>query len=106
MKKKIFLAVVITFYALSNIAQTRRIEFEAPAQYPEGVVYDKSKDVFYVSSVHTGTVGKVDRKGNYAVLHADSTLKSTYGMKIAPAGDRLWVCAGDANYSKYRDPST
>ncbi len=106
MKKKIFLAVVIMFYGLSNIAQTQRIEFEAPAEYPEGVVYDKSKDVFYVSSVHTGTVGKVDRKGNYAVLLADSTLKSTYGMKIAPAGDRLWVCAGDANYSKYRDPST
>ena len=103
---KLFLLIIMLTSIFSSYAQTQRIEFEAPAMYPEGVVYDSKANAFYVSSVRTATIGKVDRSGNYNVLFADSSLKSTFGMKIAPDQKRLWVCAGDPNYSHYRDSST
>lgn len=83
-----------------------RIEFDAPDSYPEGIAYDKTADVYYVSSVRDGTIGKVTRQGMYSVLHADSTLKSTYGIKVHPDGKRLFACVGDANYSRYSSSST
>ncbi len=85
---------------------TKRIEFEAPESYPEGVAFDKAANVFYVSSARLGTVGKVTKEGRYSELYADKTLKSTYGLKVHPDGKRLFVCAGDANYSKFSTPDT
>jgi sugar lactone lactonase YvrE len=85
---------------------TKRIEFEAPETYPEGVAFDKAANVFYVSSARLGTVGKVTKEGKYSELYADKTLKSTYGLKVHPDGKRLFVCAGDANYSKFSTPDT
>lgn len=88
------------------VGPTERINFTAPDSYPEGVAYDSLRNVYYVSSARTGTIGKVTPEGEYAVLHADSTLKSTYGIKIHPDGKRLFVCVGDANYSKFTAPET
>ena len=85
---------------------TKRIEFEAPESYPEGIAFDKAANVFYVSSARLGTVGKVTKEGKYSELYADKTLKSTYGLKVHPDGKRLFVCAGDANYSKFSTPDT
>jgi sugar lactone lactonase YvrE len=93
---------------LGCVAQrpTPRITFEAADAYPEGVAFDSVKNVYYVSSARLGTVGKVTPQGTYSVLHADSSLKSTYGLKVHPDGKHVVVCVGDANYSKYTHPST
>jgi DNA-binding beta-propeller fold protein YncE len=88
------------------VGPTKRIVFEAPDAYPEGIAYDKAQDVYYVSSQRSGTVGKVTRQGQYTPLLRDSTLKSSYGMKVHPDGKRLFVCVGDANYSKFTAPDT
>ncbi|WP_394773097.1 SMP-30/gluconolactonase/LRE family protein [Flavobacterium sp.] len=85
---------------------TKRIEFEAPEAYPEGVTFDQAANVFYVSSARLGTVGKVTKEGKYTELYTDKTLKSTYGVKVHPDGKRIFVCAGDANYSKFSTPDT
>ena len=85
---------------------TKRIEFEAPESYPEGVVFDTKANVFYVSSARLGTLGKVTKEGKYTELYADKSLKSTYGLKVHPDGKRVFVCAGDANYSKFSTPET
>jgi len=92
--------------AVPKTQPTARIEFEAPEAYPEGIVYDSLADAFYVSSARLGTVGKVSRQGNYTQLFADPSLKSTYGLKVHPDGKRLFICAGDANYSKFTTPDT
>ena len=100
---------LIIFLGLTGclaVKPSTRIEFLAPDAYPEGIAYDKKADVFYVSSMRTGTIGKVTRQGSYSVLYADSNLKSTYGMKVDPEGRHLWVCVGDANYSKFTSPDT
>jgi sugar lactone lactonase YvrE len=106
MNRKLIYITILLLPVLFIKAQSPRIEFEAPAAYPEGTVYDPPAEVFYVSSVHTGTIGKVDRSGKYTPVYIDSSLKSTFGMKIDPARKRLWVCAGDPNYSQYRDSFT
>lgn len=85
---------------------TKRIEFEAPETYPEGIAFDKAANVFYVSSARLGTLGKVTKDGKYSELYADKALKSTYGLKLHPDGKRIFVCAGDANYSKFSTPDT
>ena len=104
MKNYVFLMILLT--GCLNANPTKRIEFDAHDAYPEGVAYDKTSDAFYVSSMRTGTVGKVTPQGTYNELYVDSTLKSTYGMKVHPDGKRLFICAGDANYSKYTAPDT
>ncbi|KRD05103.1 gluconolaconase [Flavobacterium sp. Root901] len=85
---------------------TKRIEFEAPESYPEGVAFDKAANVFYVSSARLGTIGKVTKEGKYTELYRDKSLKSTYGLKVHPDGKKLYICAGDANYSKFSTPDT
>ena len=106
----------ITYFAIAALALTAiaaarpetspRIEFEAPEAYPEGIDFDKAANLYYVSSARLGHIGKVSPQGAYTVLHADSTLKSTYGLKIHPDGKRLFACVSDANYSKYTNPAT
>jgi DNA-binding beta-propeller fold protein YncE len=99
---------ILLFTGLVAFAQqpTKRIEFEAPGSYPEGVAYDNAARVFYVSSARLGTIGKVTKEGKYTPLYEDKSLKSTYGVKLHPDGKRLFVCAGDANYSIFSTPET
>lgn len=99
----IFLLFAQTIWAQEP---TKRIEFEAPESYPEGVTFDQASNAFYVSSARLGTLGKVTKEGKYTELYSDKTLKSTYGVKVHPDGKRIFVCAGDANYSKFSTPDT
>jgi sugar lactone lactonase YvrE len=85
---------------------TARIEFTAPDTYPEGVAFDSINNVYFVSSARTGSVGKVTPDGKYTVLITDPAFKSSYGIKMHPDGKRVFVCIGDANYSKYTAPDT
>jgi outer membrane protein assembly factor BamB len=103
---KYVIPVCLAFLSCIAIRPTERIEFHATDAYPEGVAYDVINNSFYVSSQRSGTVGRVNRSGQYSVLHADSTLKSSYGMKMHPDGKRLFVCIGDANNSKFTSPDT
>ncbi|WP_205509955.1 hypothetical protein [Longitalea arenae] len=98
--------LVAALYSCAPVGPTQRINFIAPDVYPEGISYDSSANVYYVSSARTGAIGRVTPEGNYTVLHADTGLRSTYGMKIHPDGRRLYVCASDANYSRYTSPDT
>lgn len=105
--KTIFTLFISGCFCVSHLfAQEKKIEFEAPLVYPEGVAFNPKTNTYYVSSVTTGTIGAVDAAGKYTVLHKDSTLKSTFGMKVDIKRNRLWVCAGDPNYSKFKHPST
>ncbi|MBA4167495.1 MAG: SMP-30/gluconolactonase/LRE family protein [Chitinophagaceae bacterium] len=103
---KYIFSIVFLAWSVLALAQTPRIEFEAPYVYPEGVVYYPANNTFFVSSVKTGTIGTVSENGEYKVFYEDSTLKSTFGMKVDPKQNKLWVCAGDPNYSKYSTPAT
>jgi sugar lactone lactonase YvrE len=104
--KHLLQGIIFMLMCSSMNAQTPRITIKIPQLYPEGIVFDTKKNVFYISSVRTGTIGTVDKNGNYKVFYEDSTMKSSFGMKIDAAHNKLWVCTGDPNYSKYSDSST
>jgi len=107
MKSIKLLLIFLTFLCgCITIKPSNRIEFTAPDLYPEGIAYDSLRNVYYVSSARLGSISKVTPEGNYSVLHSDSSLKSTYGMKVHPDGKRLFVCVGDANYSKFTSADT
>jgi sugar lactone lactonase YvrE len=98
--------VAVAACAAAKPEPTPRIEFDALESYPEGIAFDQASNAYYVSSARLGNIGKVTPQGSYTVLHADSTLKSTYGIKIHPDGTRLFACVSDANYSKFTNPVT
>ncbi|MEJ7682455.1 MAG: hypothetical protein WKG06_32305 [Segetibacter sp.] len=105
MKQSAFGVIAILVFLNVN-AQTQRIIFREPLLYPEGTVFNNKTNLFFVSSVTNGTIGTVDMQGNYKVFYNDTSLKSTFGMRIDNKRNRLWVCSGDPNYSKVSDSST
>lgn len=103
--KEFLVSIMLFSYSLAN-AQTAQIKFTAPKLYPEGVAFDEKQNVFYVSSVTTGTIGKVDMNGKYSVLYADNSLRSSFGMKVNAKQNKLWICISDPNHSWYSNPET
>jgi sugar lactone lactonase YvrE len=100
------LLLLILAACIPAVGQIKRITFTAPKVYPEGIAIDASTNTTYVSSVKTGTIGKVDSQGSYSEFVRDVGLKSTFGMKVDPKKKLLWVCVGDPNYSVYKSPDT
>lgn len=90
------------------MAQTPRITFKANVLYPEGVAYHPASSLYYVSSVKTGSIGSVDPLGNYKEVYRNKDLVSSFGMKIEPGTDKLWICLSDPDsaYSRYSSPET
>ncbi len=89
-----FIMIVFVLTGINVYAQTPRIEIKEKGLYPEGAAYDKTRKCFYVSSVTEGTIGVVDANGSYKPLYTDSTLQSSFGMKVDDKRNCLWVCAG------------
>ena len=103
---KYIITGIALLLGLNSQAQTPQIKFMAPGVYPEGVTFNSKNNLFYVSSVTTGTIGTVDMQGNYKTVYTDPSLKSTYGLKLDPKRNLLWASVSDGNYSLYSDSST
>lgn len=99
MKHSIAFITFILCFACAN-AQTPRISFMADSLYPEGVAYNNNSKMFMVTSVTTGTIGNVNKNGDYTIFYKDSSLKSSFGMKPDYMHNRLWICTGDPHHSK------
>lgn len=85
---------------------SQRLSFTAADSYPEGVAYDSLNNQYFVSSARLGQIGRVSSDGTYSVFFNENGIKSSYGMKVHPDNKRLYVCIGDANYSKYTSADT
>lgn len=103
--KYLMISLAVSCMFMITSAQ-KKIEFEAYDVYPEGIAYDAGSSAFYISGVRHATVGKVSMAGVYMPVFQDTMLKSTYGMKIDPSGKKIWICAGDANYSAHASDVT
>ena len=77
MKKVIKISIFLLFIFNAN---AQNIAFTANELYPEGIAYSKKQDVFFVSSLHYGKIGKVTRKGEYSEFISDKDLVSTIGI--------------------------
>ncbi|MBO9659394.1 MAG: hypothetical protein J7527_11270 [Chitinophagaceae bacterium] len=104
MKAILFIKAVL--FTQLCYTQTTRITFKAPLFYPEGIAVNATSGDFYTGSVKTGTIIKVSPQGAVAPFYSDTSLKSSFGMKVDAKRSKLWVCTGDPNYSDYKDSST
>jgi len=100
-----YILLLSVLVAANVFAQEPKIKFKAPVFYPEGTVYDAVSQSFFVGSVKTGTIAKVTKTGTFQTFYQDSTLKSSFGMKLDKMNN-LWICTGDPNYSVYSTPET
>ena len=67
------------------------INFVQQNLFPEGVVYDKFNDRFYVSSTTLGDIGMVSYDGIYTPFITDRALTSTTGLEIDGSRKLLFV---------------
>ena len=92
MKKLILLAIIL----LQSInAFTQNIQFNATELYPEGIAYNQKENIFYVSSLHYGKIGKVKPNGEYSEFINDKDLVSTIGIHLNKTQNLLYVCVSD-----------
>ncbi len=91
-------------FALSANAQN--IPFNSNELYPEGIAYCKKQDVFFVSSLHYGKIGKVTQKGVYTEFITDKDLVSTIGIHANEKANLLYVCVSDPGVSVKTDKAT
>ncbi|MGD1842938.1 MAG: gluconolaconase [Thermonemataceae bacterium] len=92
MKNIFFLALWL--YS-SSLACAQSIAFTENELYPEGIAYSKQLQTFFVSSMHYGKIGKVDKKGNYTVFADDPELISSVGLLLDEQREVLYACVSD-----------
>lgn len=82
------------------------ITFTAEQAYPEGIAWHPTQKLFFVSSVHTGTVGKVSPQGVYTPFIQDGQLVASVGLALDVKRNLLWVAIGDLGASTRSSPAT
>lgn len=81
------------------------IAFTAEQAYPEGIAWSPAQKVFFVSSIHTGVVGKVSPEGKYTPFIQDDKLVSSVGLHFDAQRNLLWVAIGDVGASTRSSPA-
>ncbi len=97
MKKRIYIfAAVLSIY--TNLG-AQNITFNADTLYPEGIAYNSANDMFFVSSLRSGKIGTVDKKGNYKVFINSPEMISAIGINLNKKTNTLLVCSSDPGVS-------
>jgi sugar lactone lactonase YvrE len=76
---------------VSSFTFAQNISIHADRLYPEGTAYSKKQHVFFISSVNTGQIGKLDFKGNYTPFTQDPELVATLGILADDKSNTLFV---------------
>nr|WP_315496850.1 hypothetical protein [uncultured Rhodoferax sp.] len=82
------------------------ITFTAEQAYPEGIAWHPAQKVFFVSSVHTGTIGKVSPQGVYTPFIQDDKLIASVGLALDAKRNLLWVAVADLGASTRSSATT
>lgn len=90
----------------SLVANAQNVAFNSNELYPEGIAYSKKQDVFFVSSLHYGKIGKVTRKGVYTEFITDKDLISSIGIHVNEKLNLLYVCVSDPGVSVTTNAAT
>lgn len=100
--RQLVIAAVLTTPMLGSglaHAATGDVTFTAEQSYPEGLAWSPAHKVFFVSSVHTGVVGKVTPEGKYSPFITDDKLVSSVGLQFDAKRNLLWVAIADPGAS-------
>ena len=82
------------------------VSFTADQAYPESTAWSAKDNVFFVSSVHHGTIGKVTMQGKYTPFITDEKLVASVGVKLDAKHNILWVTDSDSGASDRSSPVT
>lgn len=102
---KFIIASLISLMSLTA-ANAQNITFNADQLYPEGTAYSPKQDVFFVGSIRKGTIGKVDRKGNYTPFITDPEIVTSVGIVANQVKNLLYVTIADNGASVNSKPET
>ena len=102
-------ASALLSYSVPAFADTTahppQIGFSANQLYPETASWSAKENVFFVSSVRHGTVGKVTLDGKYTPFISDDKLVSTVGLLADDAHNTLWVTNSDPGAGDRTNPA-
>jgi sugar lactone lactonase YvrE len=76
---------------VSSFTFAQNIPIHADRLYPEGTAYSKKQNVFFISSVNKGQIGKLDVSGNYTPFTQDPDLVATVGILADEKSNTLFV---------------
>ncbi len=107
-------AIALAFIILITACQKEQkaeftladITFSENNLYPEGVSFYSKENVFLVSSLRFGKIGKVDLEGNYNVFIDDNDLISAIGIYADNERNLLYVASSDVGVSVKTSPET
>jgi sugar lactone lactonase YvrE len=66
---------------------------EDPKLRPEGIVYDRKTDRFFIGSAH-GEIWQIDKAGKVTPFISGTGLREVYGMKVDESRRILWAVTG------------
>jgi sugar lactone lactonase YvrE len=92
--------------AYADGVSAQGITFTAEQAYPEGITWHPAQKVFFISSVHTGTIGKVNLQGVYTPFIQDEKLIASVGLTFDAKRNLLWVAIGDLGASTRSSEAT
>ncbi|NRB41467.1 MAG: hypothetical protein HRU20_23850 [Pseudomonadales bacterium] len=104
------LGVISTVLLFSNIVSSKTavilesksqdpITIQKPALYPETISYNPINDTFLVGSFREGAIYEIDINGNHRKFIDNERLKSSLGIHVDIARDRLLVATSDIGSS-------
>jgi sugar lactone lactonase YvrE len=88
-------AAFTTPQAAAEQAHPQQIAFNADQTYAESVTWSAKQNIFFVSSVRHGTVGKLALDGKYTPFITDEKLVSSVGLLVDDQRNTLWVTNSD-----------
>lgn len=88
MKRTFLISMLL---GLSALSFGQNIPIHADKLYPEGTAFSKKQNVFFISSVNKGQIGKLDFKGNYTTFTQDPELVATVGILADDKSNTLFV---------------
>ncbi|SEW04995.1 SMP-30/Gluconolaconase/LRE-like region-containing protein [Chitinophaga sp. YR573] len=91
---------------ISSFTFGQNIPIHADKLYPEGTAYSKKQNVFFVSSINTAQIGKLDFKGNYRPFTQDPELVATIGILADEKSNTLFVTNVDNGVAVKTNPAT
>lgn len=91
---------------ISSLSFAQNIPIHADKLYPEGTAFSKKQNVFFISSINTGQIGKLDLNGNYTTFTSDPDLIATVGILADDKSNTLFVTNVDNGAAVKTSPQT